>query len=308
MMKIYYKTLVNLCGYQKTALNNCVLILWLLCLPGLQAQAEEKAEEKIIVWDRTYDQASMLEVLQLALDHTQADKQPYKIIRSLTMEQGRVLRELESSERIDLAAFAPTPERELQAIPIRIPVSKGLLGFRVCLIRAGQENAFSGIKSLDDWISQGLRIGQGSHWPDTPILEANGITVIKSVRYKPLFTMLEKQRFDCFSRSVNEISSELEGLQTNKFAIEKNLLFVYRLPTFFFVSKHKPELAKRIERGLHLALEDGSFKRLFEKLHGPTLTNLNLKQRKVIYLENPYLSDETRLISNKTELWLDSFD
>lgn len=261
------------------------------------------AAEEIIVWDRTYDQASMLDVVQLAFKKT-SDNTPFRLVRSVEMEQGRVMRELQNSRRVDIAAFAPTPEREQQAIAVRIPVSKGLLGFRVCLIRAGEEDKFKDIRSIDDWLSAGFQLGQGTHWPDTPILESNGLKVVKSVRYKPLFHMLERKRFDCFPRSINEVRSELERPENNKLALEKYLMFQYRLPTFFFVNKNKPGLANRIERGLNIAIKDGSFDRLFNQHHKVTLDKINMKQRKIIKLNNPYLSEETQSIVERSELWL----
>lgn len=281
----------------KWRMRYSIALILLLSAPVL-------ADERVIVWDRTYDQPSMIEMLQLALDKT-ADKTPYQLVRSLEMEQGRVIEELKKSDLVDVAAFAPTADREDNAIAVRIPVSKGLLGFRVCLIRAGEEGKFEKIHSMGDWLTSGLTIGQGTHWPDTPILESNSIKVVKSVRYKPLFKMLEKKRFDCFPRSVNEVLSEFEKLENDKLVIEQHLLFQYRLPTFFFVNKENLLLAKRIERGLKMAIEDGSFDELFDKYHQDTLKKLNISQRKIISLDNPFLSDETQAIVGKPNLWLD---
>lgn len=271
---------------------------------GLLLSTPVIADEEIIVWNRTYDQASMIEVLQLALEKT-SNNGTYKLVRSVEMEQGRVIRELHKSNRVDVAAFAPSIKREEKAIAVRIPVSKGLLGFRVCLIRAGEEETFNKINSIEDWISSGLSLGQGKHWPDTPILESNGLKVVKSIRYKPLFHMLEKKRFDCFTRSVNEVLSELKRPENSKLTLEKHLMFQYRLPTFFFVNKNKPSLAQRIEQGLNIAIKDGSFDELFNKHHQQTLKEVNLKQRVIIKLENPYLSVTTQRIVSRHELWLD---
>lgn len=259
--------------------------------------------DEIIVWNRTYDQTSMIEVLQLALDKT-INEGPYQLLRSVDMEQGRAINELQKSKRVHVAAFAPTTEREEAMIAVRVPVSKGLLGFRVCLIRAGEEGMYKNIHSIDDWIKNDLSMGQGTHWPDTQILESNGLKVVKSVRYKPLFHMLKKNRFDCFPRSVNEVQSELENSESEDLALEKYLVFQYRLPTFFFVNINKPLLAERIDRGLNIAIQDGSFDELFNKLHWPTLKKVNLQGRRVIHLSNSFLSEETQKIVGKSELWL----
>lgn len=261
------------------------------------------ATETIIVWDRTYDQASMLQVLQLALDKT-ANAGNYQLVRSINMEQGRVMRELNNSKLVDVSAFAPSIEREHAAIAIRIPVSKGLLGYRVCLVRAGETDKFKGITTADDWIKSDYLIGQGAHWPDTQILLANGFKVIESVRYKPLFHMLLKHRFDCFPRSINEVLTELKLPENSDLALENNLVFQYRLPTFFFVNKSKPDLANRIEKGLKLAIRDGSFDTLFYKHNKTALKTIDISQRHIIKLNNPYLSPETQSLNQQPELWL----
>lgn len=285
----YLQRGISLCLYTLT----CTLLL----------NQPASAVEEIIVWNRTYDQANMLDVLHLSLAKT-ATSETDKLVRSKEMEQGRVMTELQKNNYVDVAAFAPTSNRETQAIAIRIPVSKGLLGFRVCLIRKGDEEKFSNINTLEDWINSGLKIGQGTHWPDTPILESNGFEVVKSVRYKPLFHMLEKKRFDCFPRSINEVFSELGLAENSNLALEKHLLFRYRQPTFFFVNIHKPQLAERIERGMNIAIKDGSFDKLFYQHNSAALERINISQRQIIDLDNPYLSEKTQGTSEKPELWL----
>ena len=274
-----------------------LLLLFATCQPVMAA-------EQIVVWGRTFDNPAIMDVLKLALEQNPDVKKSYSLVRSSEMEQGRVMRELKKKNTVDIAAFAPTPERELQAIAIRIPVSKGLLGYRVCLVREGEENNFKNIMNLNDWTSRRLRIGQGTDWPDTAILEFNGIEVEKSVEYQPLFHMLRKNRFDCFARSVNEVFSELARPENSSLRIDNHLMLQYRLPTFFFVNKNKPELAKRIEKGLKSAIENGSFSKLFEKHYAATLKRIDFNNRRVIKLENPNLSKATKLMTNTPELWL----
>lgn len=274
----------------------------------LLSAAAVSATEKITVWNRTFDQPNMLEVLKLALEHTKTLKKNDQLVRSEELEQARVMRHLQRHGNVDVAAFAPTIEREEKTIAIRIPVARGLLGFRVCIVRAGEEHSLKSVKSLEDWNLAGLRIGQGTHWPDTLILEANQLIVEKSSQYEPLFEMLKKKRFDCFARGINEVFSELSRPENNDLALEQNLIFLYRLPTFFFVNKKKPELAKRIERGLQLALKDGSFYKLFTKHHGDTIKKIDFKKRNIIKLTNPYLSEKTKSIANDTRLWFNPLE
>ncbi len=114
------------------------------------------------------------------------------------MEQGRVVRALADNKFVHVAAFAPSEDREAELIPIRIPVTKGLLGFRVCLVKADNLGKFQDIASLSDWKRKKITIGQGTHWPDTAILESNGLAVIKSSQYQPLFEMLYQKKVRLF--------------------------------------------------------------------------------------------------------------
>lgn len=300
MKNIYLK-------YRTSNLPATLLATLLATLPAsFTSSASAASNHNIIVWDRTYDNPNILEVLELALQHTSSNHKPHTLVRSEKMEQGRVMHQLKTGTLVDVAAFAPTIQREEDAIAIRIPVSRGLLGYRVCLIRKDRHNDFANIDNLQDWKSSGFRIGQGTHWPDTAILESNGITVEKSTHYMPLFKMLKKNRFDCFARSINEVFLELQRPENKELTLDPYLMFQYRLPTFFFVNKQKPELARRIEKGLNLAIQDGSFQTLFDKHHGDAIRKSNITKRTVIKLDNPNLSDKTRHIINMPELWLDS--
>ena len=62
-----------------------------------------------------------------------------------------------------------------QQCPIRIPLFKGLFGYRVLLIRKQEQARFDQINTQQD-LAKFLG-GQGTHWPDTLILQANGLRV-----------------------------------------------------------------------------------------------------------------------------------
>ncbi|MDH3353893.1 MAG: hypothetical protein OEL79_01615 [Chromatiales bacterium] len=277
-----------------------------MILEGSPVIAAEKSEE-IIVWNRLIDNPVAYRVLTLALDQSVPEFGPYRLTSSTPMEQGRMVAELEHNNSIHVASFAPNAERESRLLPVRIPVTKGLLGIRVCLIRKGTQELFNGVQSLEEWRERGLTIGQGTHWPDTTILEHNGLTVRKTAKYESLFKMLISKRFHCFSRSVSEVLPELDRYAEQGIELERNLALVYRLPTFFFVSRDNPRLARRLNRGMQLAQQDGSFDRLINENYAPQFKQLGLSQRTAIPLDNPLLSNETRAIVDNKELWLDPF-
>ena len=149
----------------------------------------------------------MMDYLHRALQVTKPEYGDYELIESVKMEQGRSLLELAKlkDSKIDLASFAPTKEREQQAIPIRIPVLNGLMGYRLCLIEEDKQTLFDGIKNKQQLIDRNITIGQHQDWPDTKILIANNISIQTSHKKKLLFQLLARGRFDCFSRGANEI-------------------------------------------------------------------------------------------------------
>lgn len=98
------------------------------------------------------------------------------------------MRELEAGRTVDVAPIPTNPQREARLLPIRIPINKGVLGWRLGLIRKGSQSQFNDVRGLQD-LSR-LRLAQGQDWPDTQIPEANGIKVIGAPSYEGLFRCL----------------------------------------------------------------------------------------------------------------------
>lgn len=216
----------------------------------------------------------------------------------------RVVQMLVDNE-LDVVWYASTEALEDRLLPIRIPMYRGLLGYRVLMIRKGTQDQFDNIKSLEDLGK--ISLGQGRFWADTQVLEANKLSVTKVLQYEGLFHMLDGGRFDAFPRGVHEPWSEMLRYPKLALDVEKNLLLSYTNPFYFFVSKNNPQLAKDIERGLRMAIEDGSFNEYF--MNDPTVKDVinkaNLKNRTLIRLENPGLPKKTP-VDDKT-LWFDPY-
>ena len=262
------------------------------------------ADNAIIVWNRLPDNPVSYKILQRALDVTSKEFGRYQLAPSIPIEQGRMIVELTKNQRVHVASFAPTKEREQALLPVRIPVNKGLLGYRVCLIKQGEQNKFSDIRTLEEWKKKGLTIGQGTHWPDTGILESNGIKVVKSAKYDTLFTMLSKKRYDCFSRSVTEVLPELEKYKALGLVLEKKLMLVYRLPSFFFVSRKNAKLAQRLEKGMHAMLKTGELDKILNQYYRELFNNIDFDGRHIIELKNNLLTDKTNKLSTDSKLWI----
>ncbi len=269
--------------------------VWWWCM-ALWTVGVSATEQPIRAWNLLLDHPNpaVVQLLRLSLDLTVPEYGPYQLVSSPQMEQGRAVKELRSGELVQVGVFAPDGERERELLAIHIPLAKGLLGWRVCLVRQGDEGRFAAIHSLADWRRSGLIIGQHRSWPDTQLLRANGLKVTVGNLYEVLFNMLRKKRFDCFLRSVIEIEDELR--QHPDLAIEPRLVFRYPLALLFFVSPKYPELAQRIELGLLRARQSGAFDRVFEEGFGSTIRRLKLDERVRLELHNPDLPLPSRMM------------
>jgi ABC-type amino acid transport substrate-binding protein len=164
-----------------------------------------------------------------------------------------------------------------------------MVGYRVFVIRATDQQRFA---TLDEQaMRQQLSFGLNSQWADVPVMRANGFTVETSTSYENLFAMLVAKRFDAFPRGINEAARELEERKASypQLALEQTKALYFPFPIYFWVKKDNKELAQRIERGLALALADGSFRKLFETYHAKEIAALSAKKRQVIRLNNPNL-------------------
>ena len=238
-----------------------------------------------------------VQLLKLALSKTNApiELKPHAVF----MLQVRAMREVERQSGLDIVWTMTSREREQALLPIRIPIDRGLLGWRLMLVQPAREPAFAQVHSIDALKS--LRGGQGADWPDTTILRATGLAIDESARYGDLFQKLAAGRIDYFPRSVQEIWGELDSHRDQGFVIEPTLALHYPTAMYFFVSKQRPELAAEIRKGLEIALRDGSFEALFQKNFGDVLKRSRLGERQVFELRNPLLPPETPL--RDARLW-----
>jgi hypothetical protein len=190
------------------------------------------------------------------------------------------------SRVIDIMWTTSTTEREQQALPIRFPLLKGLLGYRVFAIRKSDSEIFSAIQSLEQ-LAQ-LTALQGHDWPDVAILRHAGLKV-ETLNWTPQFyKLLSGGNVDYYPRSVMEISRELASQNDPNLIIDKNHLLIYPHVMYFFVAKGNHTLANRIEFGLREALQDGSFDKYFANYRDhPAGLQLLEQKRLIFHLENP---------------------
>lgn len=226
---------------------------------------------------------------------------PYKVVYTkLPMLQGRAIEEATKKNGVvDVLWSMTTTEREKKLIAIKIPIDKGVLGWRIPLVKKEKVEALSNVKSIGDL--RRFTAGQGHDWPDTEILRSNNLRVVTSWDYETLFSMLGDNRFDYFPRSVMEIYSDLENHKNGGIAMNENIILHYPTAAYFFVTPRRPKLAINLEAGFRRAIADGSFDALFRNCIGKYINEAAINRRRVIEMENPTV--DSALSHASGELW-----
>ena len=238
------------------------------------------------------------ELLDAALKVTSRKWGPYSLGTSpvlMNADRSQIL--LASESEITLIVRTTSAERERVLLPVRIPLDKGLTGYRLFLTQESLQEQLLGVRTLDD-LKQ-YRIGQGAAWIDAQILRSAGLTVESGSSYEALFQMLALGRFELFSRGVNEISKEHQEYQEKypSMVVEKSLMLYYPLPRYFFFAR-SPEgerYAQRVAEGLDMLRKNGEFDKRYRAFKREILQGLDLSGRRLFRIPNPTLSAETPL-------------
>ncbi|WP_252736508.1 MULTISPECIES: transporter substrate-binding domain-containing protein [unclassified Psychrosphaera] len=183
------------------------------------------------------------------------------------------------------------------------PLFRGMLGMRLAIVKAQNKHLFAGVKTLSDL--KAFSAGQGKTWPDTRILEHNGLTVAKTLKYPNLFYMLEGERFDYFPRGINEPWDEIVRHKELDLIVEPHIMVRYRAPLYFFLRKDNVALQQTMITTLNNMVADGTFEQMFlaDTQVKAALSKANVAGRIIIDLENPLLTERTPI--NRKELWFD---
>lgn len=239
-----------------------------------------------------------VEVLKLALDATGVR---YELVTSdRIMNRARAVRQIKRNREINVFWSMTDKQIERDLLPIRIPITKGLIGWRVAFIRKQDRAKFAQIASLKDMLN--FVPVQGANWPDTYILRANGFSVNTADLYSGLLEDLLDSKSDFFPRSVIEITNEWEQLKSkDALFIEEKFVFHYPAAIYFFVNKSNRTLANLIETGLMRTIESGDFERLFLKTFSKPIETLQVGERQVFRLSNPLMPKEAPI--NNSSLW-----
>ncbi len=198
----------------------------------------------------------------------------------------RAFTRLAQRDGVDVMWAPATRQLDQEFLRVRVPLDKGLLGWRLFLVRSADEQAFAGIRTVQQL--GGRRAGQVAEWLDTDILGINGLAVVKAMRYQDLFNMLAASRFDYLPRGIAEIRAEAATHASLGLQIEPSLALHYPMCSYFYVARSNAWLAQHLETGLRRAQKDGSFERLFRQFNQSAIQAAELKKRAVLELQNPF--------------------
>jgi ABC-type amino acid transport substrate-binding protein len=245
-------------------------------------------------------------VLAAALERTRPRFGDYSLTpASLIDERPNATSLIKGEAGITVSVFTPQASYDDRLIPVRIPIDRGLLGFRILLIEAADQAKFAAVTGLSGLKS--MKIGALVSWNDVAIMRHAGIEVVTGESFDGLFKMLAARRFDALSRGASEIERDYRDRRKTLpgIAIEQSLVLHYPMPVYFWFRNDSEgqRLAERANQGLREMQADGTLDALFHQEFDPLLKRLDLAHRHLIELENPLLPDDEPLAERG--LWYD---
>ncbi len=235
------------------------------------------------------------QLLTLALEKSGEDFVIDQI--ALNEPQQRLAQRLLEGKPINLLWMGTTSEYEQTLLPVRVPLLRGLSGFRLLLINQARQQEFSRVQSLSELAAfTGV---QGIGWSDIDILKQAGLNISAAPRDTILDMLNRNRHVDYYPRGLVEAHVELV-VATGQYPLlmaEPRLLLHYPFAIYFFVSPEFPALAEALERGLGRTYTDGSFMALFEQ-YPPIRASLPVLQQPRLRLElaSPFMIDASRQI------------
>lgn len=234
-------------------------------------------------------------LLKLALEKSQ---RPFEIKITEVPTSTPAIRMITNPELINVVWMGTARKFEEQLWPVRIPLLRGLVGYKVLLIRKDMQPQFDRIKTAQDLAS--LKALVGLSWVDTDIFTHHKLPYVTG-EYSSLMPMLTSERGDYYPRSIFEFNQELDPEKYPAITLESSLLLHYPLAIYFFVAPGNQALHEALQEGLERALADSSYNQLLAS-HPVTrdvFQTLQLRNRRLLTLEHPFLTDETRAVLAK---------
>lgn len=280
-----------------------LIAIFVIGLSSCAALAAEKpsnssAETQIKLWNGNKTQSRQQyerEVLETVLNATVASYGQWQLQEDLTdyplaADEASVFRSKGFDIFGTVAGNAKLADEKKTLIPL--PLMKGLLGYRILIIRAEDKAKFAAIKSAQQL--QKLRMGIPKTWADAELFRHNGYQVEEKGSFDDLFERLENNEFDYVTFGANEVSGVFSerAAASGKLVVESSLVVFYPFPLVFYVNPDNKILAERVTSGLQVISSNGVLDTIFKRYFAADLTAVNVPARTMISLKNPILPSE----------------
>lgn len=267
-------------------------LLLCICAGGTHAEVNE-----VVVWHKNARIAATFEFIELALEKSEYAFQ-LKVKNIEDNEQAfTALANANLQQRLDVIVAGVSTKRESEYLPVYIPLDRGLLGFRLCLIAPGQQANLKRINEPQDFDRLGLSMSLVRGWPDVSVMQQNHIPVLESQNHEQAVEVLKQNKASCFSRSVIEIDAELSRLPG--LIEEQHLALIYPFADIIYVNPNNPELHRALSSGMQKAIDDRSFFELHDTHYHRVLMRHRFYVRKLLIMENNNLSQEAHDAINR---------
>ena len=210
-------------------------------------------------------------------------------------------RQMLLSQKIDIADFGVKKEFDNEFQPVRLPIDRGILGWRIFIINKGLSDQFAKVKSITDL--RKFTAGQGAGWGDIKILNAAGIRVETGTSLENLFKMTEAKRFEFLPLGANESHGLLRDFSagSENLMVEENIVLHYPFGRFFYLRKSSTLLQKLIKSKLEHSLQSGELQKILENhsMFKDAFSKAHLGKRIRIKIDSPGLPNWFKEINPK---------
>ena len=255
------------------------------------------SEQTLFLWEQNFKFPQNIALLKLALERAEEEYGKIEIKAASASSLIDAFSTLELDETgFDAVISAVDLDREGRFLPVYVPLNRGLLGFRLCLINPNQQSMFDQINAREDFSKFSVSITQGKTSPDVDILEFNTIDVVVDDTDNLRIENLINNTAQCYSRSLIEVGHDLDKFDS--VALESSLMLVYPLADIIYFRQGAQTLKDAIEYGLQALIEDGSYMEEFYSAYAEIFEKYRIYERKLLLLPHPSLSEKARSAIN----------
>jgi hypothetical protein len=281
MTKLYQNLLLFLCFLISSALNATPLHY---TPPETNFKVTNQKIIFPIITDSPEQHSFFLDLLKQSISLAKLDLS----LSLIELPQKRAKQMLKSKE-LSIYWMIETEQRNNDHLVINYPLTKGLIGQRIFLIRPQDKTKFSSISNLQELKNANLTAGLGSHWFDVEIWNHNKLNnQVYEDNFNIIFQELaSKEALDYFPRGAIEAAQEIS--RHPRLTIEPNLLLTYERDFKFYLARTAGnlKLKEQLEAALLNANYQGLHDKLIEDYWGEDLKTLDLENRIKIPLSIP---------------------